>query len=66
MGTVMLVFVAIWLALGLIALALGYMFLESEDEKNRFWKNIFIVALGYITILGVIGDIQDEVIENSE
>ena len=66
MGTAILVVFIIWLVFGLIALALGYLFLEPEEKKKRFWKNILIVALGYIAILGVIGDIQDEVTQNSE
>jgi hypothetical protein len=62
MGTILLV-VSVWLVLGLIALGLGYVLISCDDSEckiNRLKKNLFIVVLGLIALLGMISDIQDE------
>ncbi len=58
--TTMLILLVVWLILGLIALGLAYILVKEEDDKISFWSNFGIIGLGFISLVGVIDDINDK------
>lgn len=53
-----LLFVGVWILLGLMALALIYL-TKDKEEKISFWAHFGIIGLGFISLIGAIDDMKE-------
>gem|GEM_PF-1825945 len=58
-----LIALGIWFFLGLIGFFLGLFFLHEDGEKVKFWNVIFIIALGFLSLVWITEEIHDEYME---
>ncbi len=56
-----LLFVGVWILLGLMALALIYLtkLTKDKEEKISFWAHFGIIGLGFFSLFGAIDDMKE-------